>query len=578
MRPVNNLLPCFSHVRALSLGSNRSAFVYLGTLYLMGCCLTVAAQTIAQGQSPQRIENSQVSSLQSEAVGPALAATPPVLEPTSTKTAPPPALPNDSFIALGQGDANLNDLAIISEDHLIAVGDRGVIIGSRSSGRNWQSLASPTTSNLYGVIFSPQGIGVAVGGWIGADTHGSHAAIVRSLDGGQTWNAVPAEGLPRLTGIRVDGNRCLAWGDYSPRWGTSVFESFDGGQTWRGLLPQMGDAGGAAAIGHACAVGHAESGQVIAVDCLGRAVSFQWGDSSLAHGADHQSFPSSKLTLSTPNRPLRAVHHTGTTWLACGQGGELITSPDGQQWSNIVLPLSATARAACHWQAIAQIGQTVWVCGYPGSIVLSSSDAGRRWNVVPTGQTLPLSALRFVDHNRGWATGPLGLILATRDGGKTWYAQRHRARRLGVLALGNTRQNFPWTPLAGAAWDEQVAVAATLFRTADPLEQSNFLPSQAMVDCTLAPQLGMASLVYRSSPAIDGPSLSDRIELELRCWRPDVALLHQTELAENSREDNLQAQTAAAMQASSQSPSGLFAELSLPAWKVSKLAASLHSR
>lgn len=61
--------------------------------------------------------------------------------------------------------------------------------------------------------------------------------------------------------------------------------------------------------------------------------------------------------------------------------------------------------------------------------LLTSPDRGATWQVKKTGQTLPLSAMHFVDQSRGWATGPLGLMLATRDAGQTWYAQRQRARR-----------------------------------------------------------------------------------------------------------------------------------------------------
>ncbi len=478
-------------------------------------------------------------------------------------------LPNDAWIALGRDDANLNDLAILSEDHVLAVGDRGLILRSDSSGRKWETLASPTTANLYGIRFSPIGFGLAVGGWIGSSTRMSHAVLLRTLDSGRTWQAVPSSSLPRLTGLRVQQNRCLAWGDYSPLWRTSVFESLDGGQTWRGLpLPRMANGEGdnmAAPIGHATAAELSSHGAVGAIDVLGRA---------FLSGPNADGGKATRPTIAQPTQPLHALHYTGSSWLACGAQGELIISRDGAQWASVDLPLSPAARQHCQWQAITQVGDTLWICGSPGSILLTSPDGGVSWQVKRTGQTLPLSAMHFVDHSRGWATGPMGLVLATRDGGQTWYAQRQRARRLGVLAVSSSEHDLPWAPMVAAAWDEQVAVAATVYQSIDAIEQADFLRSRSATYRDLAPQVGLAGIYSQSLTEGTSANVSARMALDLRCWRPDVVLLGeeannrpgQRELA-----PPLERMLLTAIKNSGEPQPFLSDELDLPVWNAAKL-------
>lgn len=502
-------------------------------------------------------------------------------------------IPHDSWIALAKQDANLNDLVILSEDHVLAVGDRGLIIRSDSSGRNWETLESSTTANLYGIRFSSQGFGLAVGGWVGADTRISHAVLLRSDNGGRVWQSVPAQHLPRLTGLRIQEGHCLAWGDYSPQWRTSLFESLDGGQTWRGVQRQLSGNPTPLPIGHATAAELASSGQVGVVDSLGRA----YIEASTMPAQD-----ASLANITDPNRPLRGLHFTGSSWIACGAHGELITSLDGSRWSDAAVPLSPAAQQLCHWQAISQIDERIWVCGQPGSILLTSEDRGTTWQVRRTGQTLPLSAIQFVDQNRGWATGPMGLVLATRDGGQSWYAQRNSARRLGMLAVSRDWQNVPWAPLAAAAWDEQIAVAAAVYREVDPIEEANFLPSVAIAQRDLAPQINLVGadhvpLLETTDQALLGKpteQLAEQLAVYLRCWRPDVVLLGQVApdreltpqpivdwLGQTSlrqalplRLQSLEIEALAALKLSAESDAAMSQELDLPAWSVSKLAST----
>lgn len=463
--------------------------------------------------------------------------------------------PHDPLVAAGATDANLNDLAVLTAERIIAVGDRGVILVSESGGRNWRAIAGPTTANLYGVSGTEDGRAIAVGGWIGNYTRASHAVILRTQDAGQSWAAVACDQLPRLTGIAIQGGRLIAYGDYSPQMRSSVFESLDDGVSWHAIPSRISRA--------ACLAGSAHGSSIVAVDVLGRSFI---SDAPISTSTNSSTSLDQPVPIATPDTPLRCMHHTGRYWLAGGDAGVLISSNDGIHWQNINVPLTAAASRVCRWHTIEQVGDNLWVAGFPGSIVLSSRDGGSTWTASRTGQTLPISAIRFVDENRGWATGAMGQILATRDGGQTWYAQRQHAQRLGVLAISDSSFHSPWLPMVSAAWDEQVAVASIVSTPVAPIDQLDFSPGPSAVLADIAPRLGLVGHWNWSSSS---QTVSENLVWELRCWRPDV-LLSSDSTAVAGGPGTLTNQAIAAQQ-QARSADGIATELDLPAWSVSKL-------
>jgi photosystem II stability/assembly factor-like uncharacterized protein len=91
-----------------------------------------------------------------------------------------------------------------------------------------------------------------------------------------------------------------------------------------------------------------------------------------------------------------------------------------------------------------------WVVGdesdssgvYMGSVVLATRDGGATWHAQSrTGNNAELYSVTFVDAKHGWAVGhkdvsnngnPVGLILATSNGGATWRAQDASSAGSGV--------------------------------------------------------------------------------------------------------------------------------------------------
>lgn len=72
--------------------------------------------------------------------------------------------------------------------------------------------------------------------------------------------------------------------------------------------------------------------------------------------------------------------------------------------------------------AVAHAGTRLVASGERG-IVVYSDDDGAHWTQAAVPTSVTLTALRFVDEQRGWAVGHMGIVLHTDDGGQTWAKQ-----------------------------------------------------------------------------------------------------------------------------------------------------------
>jgi len=324
---------------------------------------------------------------------------------------------------------------------------------------------------------------------------------------------------------------------------------------------------------HVAALGADRSGNVLAVDRVGNAFNSQFG-------------PLKSLFATQPSQPLTFVEHLGTTWLAGGADGQLLRTVNGQAWTPVSLPLSPDAQRACCWRAACQSEDQLWIIGTPGSIVLHSADQGLNWQIHSTGQTLPLRSIVFADKQRGWAVGPLGFILATRDGGRSWYPQRQTAARLGLLSVTATDAQVPWVSLVAASWDELVASSSIAVFADSPEQSADYHVEQWKFHEAIAPQIGLAEhQSWQQNKATtltqeELKSITNRLTVELQSWRPDVLLTNETggdRLLPANRAAML-AITNAFQLAKASLPQSISAELRLPAWQVTKLATVTEAR
>lgn len=459
---------------------------------------------------------------------------------------------NDPVYGGWRESATLRAIASVTQDRLVAVGDRGTILVTVDAGYTWSLVSSPTTINLNDVYYDGQTLWSA-GGWIGNKTGSSYAVLLKSDDGGLSWHIQPTQSLPRLTGIHSQGNRVICWGDYSPQLRSSVFISLDGGVTWQA------ETKGITHVASAC-VG--SDSRIVAVDTLGRSVTNAHKETQL---------------LTSPDRPLKAMVATDNGWLAGGEGGILIASRDGLNWSDIQLPIPESLAVLCDWQAIAAVDNHIWVSGSPGSMVFHSQDRGRTWQGCPTGQNLPINRMCFVDAQRGWAVGAQGTLLATRDGGRNWYPQRQQPTRVSLLSINRSPATTPWPALVAAVWDHQRSAMAIAVQHTEPLTHADSKPSSEICNVQFARQMGLADYSVCDCNSDQNETAELRLALQIAIWRPDV-LLSSLSSSQPLSESNLPRSLSAAMQrAKSEDSAFAFGPLFLNPWQTQKLVEVVES-
>lgn len=482
-----------------------------------------------------------------------------------------PAWQYDPRVAASGADASLNALTVVNPDRLYAVGDRGLLLASTDGGRSWHAQSTLTSHNLYGVAFFDEQHGVAVGGTVQPLSQSSLGIVLVTSDAGKSWQAVTSSNkatLPRLTGMSIEQSSIRVWGDYSSAHSSGVFESPDQGRTWQPI---------AAPLSHVQAVAGPRHGLVLAIDHVGRLA-------QIPHNPNRVLLP-----LAPPTTPIQAMLHTGSQWLAVGDCGTVTTSADGVHWVNHALPLSDSARNACSFQCTAAIEQNLWIAGTPGSLLLHSSDAGLSWLSVPIDQSWSITAIQFVDRNRGWFVTSAGSIWATRDGGATWFAQRVPVKRLGLQTIATSASNISWPALANATWQAKQAtdlIAVYRENIEDAVDTPPDAPSALSV---LGGQIGLVNASNPSQWPVPGtevqlpalPSGDEQQTLKivhhlatrLRAGRPTVVLVDDWDGSAANTENFAEIVTQAVWMAEHDQPSSswLSQELHLAPWKTNKL-------
>ncbi|MBZ0133536.1 MAG: YCF48-related protein [Rhodocyclaceae bacterium] len=101
---------------------------------------------------------------------------------------------------------------------------------------------------------------------------------------------------------------------------------------------------------------------------------------------------------------LLAVPSAGWPQAAAASNAEAYMAPHATR-----APIMAATRA----------GERIITAGDFGTVLLSD-DAGRSWRQARTPTRATLTALYFIDAQRGWAVGHGGVVLSTQDGGEKW--------------------------------------------------------------------------------------------------------------------------------------------------------------
>jgi len=371
--------------------------------------------------------------------------------------------------------ADLRGACLVGANEAWAVGSAGEILHTFDGGITWTRQASGTTLDLNAVCFLDAERGWAAGGafawttnggatWqiapdLAAATYsvdfvdaltgwavGGGGMTYRTLDGGQSWSAVPSGFENTLEDVDfVDASTGWVVGGDG-----GILKTSDGGLNWTAQ-----ESGTTAWLESVCFVSEDEG--------------WAAGSSEVFHTTNAGAVW--QLAGVAGNVTLQEIVFLDSQngWAAGSDQQILRTSDGGATWTQQLaggpLPLTRICMASDLARGIA--------VGLRGAI-FTTSDGGATWVDRLNGSTSETDAIDVVDAERVWAANNRGEILSTADGGDTW-----RVHRLGSLGDGFNGIDFiDWRKGWAVNTDDRV------YRTADGGEtwDSSPLPSQSGVE------------------------------------------------------------------------------------------------
>lgn len=281
-------------------------------------------------------------------------------------------------------------------DRMVVVGEHGHILVSDDDGQAWKQVSSPTRSALTGVAFSSATHGFAVG---------HDAVILRTVDGGQSWERVyfdPQYQTPLLDVWTPSPQRAIAVGAYG-----LFLETTDGGDNWEQVsfssepLPVAGEE---AEEEEASDDGAAEN----------PGEDDDWDDEEFA-----EDYHLNQIA-SAPD---------GTLYIA-GEAGNFYRSEDqGKSWYRLDVPYEGS-----FFCALPLGDSSVLALGMRGNL-FRSDDRGVTFAPVETGVDALLTSGYQAADQRVLLAGLAGVVLESADGGRTFTLYRQSNRKGAMQAL-----------------------------------------------------------------------------------------------------------------------------------------------
>ncbi len=342
------------------------------------------------------------------------------------------------------------------------VADRAYIRRTADAGQQWSDIylgdLDEWINNLY---FLDNTYGWAVG---------SHGLVVRTTDGGASWENLPGMSGPSIFdvhfttpdsgwvvnaagGIRFTSDSGYTW--------TGVFDSE--ASNLRALTVLSSSAGWAVgSYGSIARMISPANWFAPAIPIVGLNSVWFWDDSTgWVAGADRAIWKTGNAggswdgIYSMPTDMISDLHFIPESFgFASTTYGEVLRTIDGETWNVVYLDTGYAVDALC------ARGNRVWTCGRGGHIrgsnsggdefearsvpvthwlrdiyfidesfgccvgdsgtILMTGDGGELWTQGPPITGAGLSSVYFMDQQRGWVCGTSGVVCKTSDGGVTW--------------------------------------------------------------------------------------------------------------------------------------------------------------
>lgn len=248
---------------------------------------------------------------------------------------------------LPQGNT-LYNIHYAADQLVLACGEKGAMIRSADGGTTWEVVNTPVDKDLHCIHFTSASVGYA---------GGDSGTIIVTHDGGNSWQAQYSGTEHSLRGIRfLDEETGICCGT-----GGTLLRTENGGNSWEALASPA------------------------VSDCY--AMDFVNADTGFIAGGHYSNY-----------------------------GFIMMTMDGGMSWSMVLDSLDNCLNdISCSPAGTVYSGGTM-------NLLLKSANHGISWDTLPTPAALSSSVycVRFPDENRGYYSCAGGILCRTDDGGNSW--------------------------------------------------------------------------------------------------------------------------------------------------------------
>ena len=239
-----------------------------------------------------------------------------------------------------------------------------------------------TPTDLNSVVFPTFSLGIAVG---------NDGVILKSTDGGATWQTRPSGTKEHLSSIKMVSSS-IGW---AVGYSGTIVKTMDGGESW---ITQNLNSGGSI---NAASFADEYRGWAIV------------GGRNIYTTADGGNTWIMKLSiLGNVLYDVKAISAT-TAWVTASQGLLLKTTDSGNTWMPRHLNITSALKGITFIDAF-----NGWIVG-DNSTILKTVDGGNTWVHQIASTVNNLDKIQFIDSTTGWIRGD-SKIYKTTDGGVTW--------------------------------------------------------------------------------------------------------------------------------------------------------------
>ncbi|MEM9942581.1 MAG: YCF48-related protein [Planctomycetota bacterium] len=462
----------------------------------------------------------------------------------STESRADQDLPRESLPNVWKQNAELSDVCFLNQKNGWVVGASGVILKTTDGGNTWEDhsavsaiqqneltldqkfrnlrngIQSPTTGfateknsnhspircRLESVHFVDKNHGWALGGYRVPWVNRTKAVVMRTKDGGETWQTVKDVVTPRLKKVEFhDPAHGWAIGDTGNLFKSGIFTTNNGGLTWKGQASKKWRNWKDAV--------QLSGGVVVVIDEEGRPGRIQ-----------NDRFEPAVAERALPGNFNQLIRLSNSNLMAVGDNGLVAESMNqGKSWTRVRLPDADAYLGQLDLRTVAVQEEYVWLGGNPGTILVRVHLPTRNTKVIRTPTHACINKIQFVDESHGWAVGSFGTILATHDGGESWVLQRGSSPRVALMAFGTDTRNAPLELLSKVSAEDGFLTAAVMLQGSQnelkALEQSvDRLGGLVTLSCSPNSRMGKTLGEYKQL---------EKVVREIRTLRPSVVSLDQ---------------------------------------------------